>query len=138
MTRWNPEDLTPEIRSRIAGNSWNRSFSEKAPNPKYKNRAAYVDGFKFDSQLEARHYEQLKLLRAAGEITLFLRQIPFFLPGGVRHLVDWMVVPKEGSPLFADSKGHDLPLGRLKRKQVKDLYGVDIQLWTGDVKLDAL
>jgi hypothetical protein len=35
-------------------------------------------------------------------------------------------------PLFADSKGFDIPIGRLKRKQVEALYGVKIHVWPNE------
>lgn len=127
--RWKPEDLTADQRARIA-TPFNVPFSSNAPREhKYKAREVWVDNIRFGSTLEAEHYKQLKLMKAAGVIRYFLRQVPFYLPGGVRAVVDWMVV-RDGVPLFADSKGYDIPLGRLKRKQVKELFGIDILLWT--------
>jgi hypothetical protein len=36
---------------------------------KYGNKKVEIDGYKFDSQAEARRYQELKLLEKAGEIT---------------------------------------------------------------------
>lgn len=46
---------------------------------KYKNRKVLVDGIKFDSAKEARRYQELKLLEAAGEITDLRRQVRYML-----------------------------------------------------------
>lgn len=129
MSRWKAEDLTADQRARIA-NPFNMPFSANAPKHKYKAKAFWVDNIRFDSTLQAEHYRQLKLLKAAGEISYFLRSVPFHLPGGIRHVVDWMIVRDDHAPLFSDSKGYDVPMGRLKRKQVEELYNVKIKLWT--------
>lgn len=127
--RWKLEDLPADTRARIVG-SMHQPISPNGPKAhKYGAREVWVDNIRFGSKLEAGHYEQLKLLKAAGEIRTFLRQVPFSLPGGTRHVVDWMII-RDGQPaLFAESKGSDLPMGRLKRKQVKDIHGIDILLW---------
>lgn len=130
MSRWRPEDLTPEQRSRIA-NPWNAPITAaSAKAHKYKAKAFWVDNIRFGSTLEAEHYQQLKLLKAAGVIRYFLRQVVFHLPGGTKHVVDWMVVMDGREPLFRESKGYDVPMGRLKRRQVKELFGIDILVWT--------
>lgn len=131
MTRWRAEDIPADVRSRIADDVWHRGVSRKAPEhrSKYRNKIIYIDGLRFHSKLEAQHYEQLKLAKAGGLIRAFLRQVPFHLPGGVKHFVDWMVLYEGREPVFAESKGSDLPMGRLKRKQVQELYGVKIVMW---------
>jgi hypothetical protein len=90
---------------------------------------------RFHSRLEARHYDELQAMRAAGLMRYFLRQVPFALPGGRVHRVDWMVVLPEREPQYFDSKGIDTQMGRLKRDQVRDLYGVEIRLWTKHVEI---
>lgn len=129
MTRWKESELPAHIRAQIVG-SPKQPISPKGPAAhKYGAKEVWVDNIRFGSQLEAEHYRQLKLLKQAGEIRTFLRQIPLMLPGGIKHVVDWMVI-RDGKPaLFCESKGADLPMGRLKRKQVKDVHGIDIILW---------
>lgn len=46
---------------------------------KYGNKKVTVDGIKFDSQLEANRYCELKILERAGEIKDLRRQIKFEL-----------------------------------------------------------
>lgn len=121
------EDLPPAMREQVAA-SWRRPYSPNGQH-KYGAMEVWVDNIRFGSRLEAGHYGQLKLLKSAGEIRTFLRQVPIHLPGGVKHIVDWLVIRDGVPPLFAESKGYDLPLGRLKRKQVRDIHGIEIVLW---------
>ena len=48
---------------------------------------------------------------------------------------DLIAIPKNSDVLFIEVKGRDLPLGKLKRRQAEDLYGIDIHVvkTTGDV-----
>lgn len=116
---------------------------------RYRKRCE-CDGIQFDSQLEMRRYKELKLLKAAGEIKYFLRQVPFHLPGNITYRADFMVVhwirtaaaDVNTAWCFVEyedckaapgkrSKGryndHDRA-GVNKRKQVKALYGVEVKL----------
>lgn len=128
--RWKDEDLTPEMRSRIVG-SLHQPISAKGPSAhKYGAKECWADNQRFDSKLEMACYERLKLLKTAGVIRYFTRRPVFQLPGGIKHVVDFMVVVAGKEPLFGDAKGVDHPTGKLKRKQVADLYGVAIELWT--------
>jgi hypothetical protein len=86
------------------------------------------DGQKFDSKLEARYYDTLKLLQKAGSIIFFLRQIPFHLPGGTKYIADFQVFHSDGTVTFVDIKGIDTPLSKLKRTQVESLYPVNIEV----------
>jgi len=87
------------------------------------------NGIKFPSKLERSVYDHLVLLQKAGKILFFLRQIPFDLPGAAKHVVDFMVFLPENA-LFIEAKGRDLPMGKLKRKQVEEIFGIDIHLAT--------
>lgn len=46
---------------------------------KYRNRKTSFDGIVFDSQKEARRYNELRLMQEAGIITELRRQVPFVL-----------------------------------------------------------
>ena len=129
MTRWNESDLPAHIRAQIV-ESPKQPISPKGPAAhKYGAKEVWVDNIRFSSKLEAAHYQELKLLKAAGVIRYFTRQLRFDLPGGIRHFADWLVVLPNREPLVAESKGSDVPMGRAKRKQVLALYGVEITLW---------
>jgi hypothetical protein len=102
---------------------------ERPKRPKYGNRAAWRDGKRFDSELEARCYDLQVLRWKAGEILWFTRQCPFELPGGVKYRADFVVALKAGGVEVIDAKGKDTRESINKRKQVKALYGIDVQLW---------
>jgi hypothetical protein len=95
---------------------------------KFGARPCEYDGIKFPSKLEARYYAKLKLLEKAGEVLFFLRQTPFHLPGGIKYVVDFVVFHANGTVEFVDTKGKDTPLSLTKRKQVEDLYPIEIQI----------
>jgi hypothetical protein len=102
---------------------------------KYRNVAVYVDGYRFDSKLEARRYAQLKQLQAAGEVKWFICQVPFRLPGGIVYRADFLVVwrryPGVGLDEYIgieDCKGFMTSVADLKIKQVEAIYGIKVNL----------
>lgn len=51
------------------------------------------------------------------------------LPGSTRRIrIDFMIVEKNGAIRFYDSKGYDTPMGKLKRQQVFEGYGIEVRL----------
>lgn len=89
---------------------------------KYNATKTEADGFKFDSKLEAKYYETLKIRKRTGEIVQFLRQCPFHLPGGVKYVVDFVEFHADGSVHFVDTKGMMLQESINKIKIVEALY----------------
>lgn len=96
---------------------------------KYCNEPTTVDGYRFDSKLEARCFQELRLRRMAGEVLWFTRQVPFELPGGVRYRADFLAVLRGGGVEVIDATGFVTSTKKLKLKQVKAIYGVEVQLW---------
>ena len=95
---------------------------------KYNAKQTIVDGIKFPSQKEADWYQKLKCYRKEGQIKYFLRQTPIHLPGNIKYLADFTVVYFDNTIEYIDVKGHDTPISILKRKQVKELYGIEIKI----------
>lgn len=95
---------------------------------KYRNVPVEIDGQRFDSKLEGRCYEWLKLRRQAQDVRWFIRQVPFRLPGGVVYRADFLAVTRDRVEVI-DAKGKDTRESINKRKQVLELYGVDVMLW---------
>lgn len=95
---------------------------------KFKAVSTKRDCIRFSSKLEAAYYVRLKLRQQAGEILFFLRQVGFDLPGGVRHFLDYVLFYVDGSVEFVEVKGRDLPVGKMKRKQVEDIYPIEIKV----------
>ena len=90
------------------------------------------DGILFASKREARRYDELKLLVKARQVAWFIRQPSFDLPGGVRYRADFLVVWNTNVVAgrvvtVEDAKGCATKVYAMKVKQVKAIYGVDIQ-----------
>jgi hypothetical protein len=95
---------------------------------KYNARKTRIDCITFASQKEAQYYSELKIRQKAGEVSFFLRQVPFDLPGGVRYFVDFVEFHSSGEVKFVDVKGQQTNIFKLKKKQVEDLYPITIEL----------
>jgi hypothetical protein len=104
----------------------------KAKFSKYRAKPTTIDGYRFHSKKEAEYYKKLKDQQSKGEIARFHPQITFLLPGGIKHHVDFQVMFKHDNDMYRieyhEVKGKDNPMGRLKRKQCEDLYGIEIKL----------
>jgi hypothetical protein len=66
-------------------------------------------------------------MKSKNELDFFLMQVPFHLPGKSVHRVDFSVFFNE-MVVFIEAKGKDLAMGKLKRKQVEDIYGIQIDV----------
>lgn len=100
----------------------------KVTKPKFRNiRCQSHDGINFASRLERDYYEQLHLRWKAGDVRWFTRQVPFWLEGGVKIIIDFMVVT-DASVEFVDTKGFLTPAAKNKLKQLKARYGIDVTL----------
>lgn len=81
----------------------------------------------FASHLEARVYDRLLLEVEAGTIAYFLRQVPLHLPGNTKYVVDFQVFRPDGSVEYLDAKGTRTKEFVRNKKQVEDLYPIEIQ-----------
>lgn len=95
---------------------------------KYKAVKTEADGIRFDSKIEARYYEQLKLRQRAGEVVFFLRQVPLHLPGSVRYVVDFQEFHSDGSVHFVDVKGMETKEFKTKKRIVESIYPITIEV----------
>lgn len=84
-----------------------------------------ADQIKFRSKKERKRYIELKALQNAGQCW-FLRQVPFYLPGNVKYVLDFLVFWSDGRQTFEDTKGHKTPMYVMKKKQVEALYPMKI------------
>jgi hypothetical protein len=97
---------------------------------KYGAKATVVDGIRFDSKLEARHYERLVAGQKQGRIRMFLRQVPLHLPGGTKLVIDFLVFWEDGMVSFEDAKGMETDAFKTKRREVEQLYDIELTLIT--------
>ena len=104
---------------------------------KYRNRRTTVDGIRFDSKAEAKRYTQLITLQNLGEISGLMRQHSYVLvPGGrwqngkaysaVKYVADF-VYTQDGKIVVEDVKGMKTQLYMLKKKLMKQVYGIEIR-----------
>lgn len=122
-----------------------RASMQGSATAKYHNQAVVVDGLRFDSRLEAKRYQQLKLLKAAGEVAWFTRQVPFVIAPKVTYRVDFLIVwthrnpellnVRMGNQVFPvspvtleDVKGFWTETSKVKVRTVEYQYGVTIQM----------
>lgn len=108
-------------------------LAPKRKRNKYGAKRQNVDGYGFDSQLEARHYATLKLRERAGEITN-LRVHPRYdiIVNKQRICVvelDFEYRDRlDECDHFIDCKGKDTALSRLKRSLLKACYAIEVEL----------
>lgn len=93
---------------------------------KYGNQRVRLDGITFDSKKEANYYLELKVRQRAGEVVMFLQQVPFHLPGGTKYVADFLVFLATGEVEVVDVKGAKTDVYKIKKRQVEDLYPVEI------------
>lgn len=94
---------------------------------KYKNKKTIVDDIQFDSKLEAKRYNELKLLEKLGKIKELKLQpsfelIPSFKKNGKTfrkaiYKADFSYIDTEtGETIIEDTKGYVTDLYKLKKK----------------------
>ena len=96
---------------------------------KYGNQPVVVDGRWFQSKAEARRYEELLRLHAAGEILWFCLQPVFRLPGGIEYRPDFIVCRASGAVVIEDVKGGKATRTKeycLKKRLMLDRYRIEI------------
>lgn len=93
---------------------------------KYGNKRTVVDGISFSSKREAQRWQELRLLQAAGQITLLRRQTRFALHvNGVKigsYVADFTYV-QHGVLVVEDAKGMRLDLYKWKKRHFEAEYG---------------
>ena len=93
---------------------------------KFKAKQTLVDDIKFPSKAEAKRYLELKKLTDLGDVVFFLRQVPFYLSGGVKYVCDFLVFWKDESITIEDVKGMKTPMYTAKKKMVEATYPITI------------
>lgn len=118
-----------QYKQLIAANSKRKASNSKTKKTsKYKAIRTKVDGISFPSKKEANYYTALKLQKEWGQIKDFHRQVLRDLPGGIKHYIDFMIIHNDDSREYIEIKGRDLPVGKMKRKQCEQIYGIEIKL----------
>lgn len=103
------------------------------PRNKYNAKKCEIDGIKFDSMKEARHYRRLKLLQRAGRISELKCHPSFDLKvnGALvcKYVADFSYV-ENSKTVICDVKGMKSggawQVFRIKAKLFKAVYGIDV------------
>ena len=114
---------------------------------KYNNKKVIVNGIKFDSQKEAKRYQELSLLEKAGAISDLQTQVKFLLIPTQYEIVERsadgrpivtrcierecsyyadFVYFQNGEQVVEDTKGFKTPEYIIKRKLMLFKYGIKI------------
>lgn len=109
-------------------------LGKKAPveerKSKYNNKKTVVKTFfgdhTFDSIRESEEYVRLDILRRKGLVVLLLCQVPFRLPGKTKYVADFFVRYADGTWRVIDVKGMKTAMYQLKKRQVQEIYGINI------------
>lgn len=100
-------------------------------NPKYGNKKTVVDGFTFDSKMEAERYKELRLLERAGEILELERQVRFELRVNKHPICSYIADftyrrPNMRALVVEDVKGVRTRDYIIKKKLMLAIHGIEI------------
>jgi hypothetical protein len=100
---------------------------------KYGAKKTSLDGYSFGSKLEASVYGILKLREAAGEIESIQVQDHVYLTAArIAYVADFaFTVKATGARRWAEAKGVETPVWRLKRKLWKHFGPGYLEIWKG-------
>lgn len=99
---------------------------------KYNNQPQLIDGFRFDSKLEAKRYGELRLLEKAGEIVELEVHPRFPLFVGKEHICTYIADFKyfdvnRGTLRIEDTKGVRTALFLLKKKLMRAVLKLEVE-----------
>lgn len=107
---------------------------EEPKRTKYGNVKTTVDGIVFDSMAEAKRYDDLKKLEAAGVISELVLQprFPLMVNGELvgAYRADFKYVDQEGRLVVEDVKGGQATKTeayRLRKRLMKAVHGIEIE-----------
>lgn len=127
MTRWTEADLAkvaPRLRQAIQAPT-----APTRDRGKYGNSKVGFQGLLFDSKAELEEWKLLKAQELGGAIRSVIRQVSMPLPGTRRRIrIDFLIVENDGRQRWRDKKGFMTPEWAGKRQQVKEAYGIEIEL----------
>ena len=120
---------SPAVRADVR-RQLGRDTAPKPTRHKYSARAVTVDGVRYPSKREAEYHAMLRQMHAAGQTPWWCEQGRFLLPGPTHYLADFVVLREplcdacQEKLVVVDTKGVKTAVYRLKRRQMRDVYGV--------------
>jgi hypothetical protein len=92
------------------------------PRHKFNAKRTEYNGRKYASKAEARFAAKLHERQKAGEVIGWAEQVPWYLPGGIRYVLDFLVFESDGSVRAVEIKGFQTPTWKLKAKLMAEAY----------------
>lgn len=121
------DQMTPE--------QYQAMILDKKTGAKFGNVWTEVDGIKFQSKAEAKYYGNLKLLKRAGQIKYFKRQVPFRIVVNGHFIctykADFVVYHNSGHRDVVDVKSEateNLYFFQIKKKLLLACYGLELKI----------
>lgn len=106
------------------------SLEESQKRNKYGNQKTESGGRKFDSKHEAQVYQELRLRCMAGEFLGLGLQVPFFLPGGIKYVADFVALKPDGGYVVMDAKSEATRRDKvycMKKRLMRECLHIEIQ-----------
>lgn len=107
---------------------------------KYRNQPTYVDGIRFDSKAEAKHYKRNEAMIARGEMLRHHLQVKLYMPAQVpytegekpeipreMYIVDFVEFYPDGSVKYVDVKGVETKDFKRKKRIIEATNGITIE-----------
>lgn len=91
------------------------------------NIPVVIDNIRFDSKGEAAYYLHLKSQVKVGAISHFHRQFPIDCGGGVKLVLDFLIIKMDGTLDYVDYKGRLSQTYKNKKKQAQARYPIKIR-----------
>ena len=104
-----------------------RARKPRAKRTKFHNVHVTVDAITFPSKRQAKHYQELKLRVATGELAGFIPEVSIPIGGGKRMRVDALLIPAGTKLYFEDPKGIATREWLLKKAIAESLYPIEIK-----------
>lgn len=93
---------------------------------KYGNVKTEYNGQVYDSKREANYAKILDIQKHSGKIKGYLRQVRFPLPGNIVYTCDFLIFYTYMGYEVVDVKGFKTKEYKLKKKLMKEFYGIEI------------
>jgi len=99
---------------------------------KYHAKKTKVGNITFDSKKEAKRYNELGLLLKAKKIKHLQLQVPFILipknenGRAIKYIADFVYFDEQDKVIVEDVKGVKTPVYNLKKRLLKEKFGIDI------------
>lgn len=133
--RWSEEELAERLKENpdLKVKQENPPSLNKGKGNKYHAQRTEYNGVNYASKKEAQHAQDNDTKIKASIMSFYLIQVPFRLPGGTVHRVDFVEFQKVANTClyevhFVEVKGYKTRLGEVKRKMTEELYKIEIKV----------